>query len=178
MSGDARIGIREVKSAIDAHEASEVKLLYFSKYAYLSEALCLSGNVDEAIRVAGIAISGKEYGDVFAAVIAQRAMASAIAMKPDPNWSEVEDHFGEGREFAQRSGQLPNLAINLFRNSECLHKKGDLDAALEQLDQSEALFRDLGMDWWTEQAEGSRGRIDSGQEFVWFAPYVDGPPSV
>ncbi len=25
---------------------------------------------------------------------------------------------------------------------------------------------------------GLRGRIDGGQEFVWFAPYVDGPPAV
>ena len=32
------------------------------------------------------------------------------------------------------------------------------------------------MDWWTEQAEGLRGRIDSGDQFKWFAPYVDGPP--
>ena len=32
------------------------------------------------------------------------------------------------------------------------------------------------MDWWTEQAQGLRGRIDRGEEFVWFAPYVDGPP--
>ena len=54
----------------------------------------------------------------------------------------------------------------------------DLESAREQLDQAEALFRDMGMDWWTEQAEGLRGRIDSGQEFVWFAPYVDGPPGV
>ena len=46
-----------------------------------------------------------------------------------------------------------------------------------QLDQAESLFRDMDMDWWTEQAEGLRGRIDRGEEFVWFAPYVDGPPS-
>ena len=49
--------------------------------------------------------------------------------------------------------------------------------ARQQLDQAEALFCDMGMDWWTEQAEGLRGRIDSGKEFVWFAPYVDGPPA-
>ena len=36
----------------------------------------------------------------------------------------------------------------------------------------------MGMDWWTEQAEGLRGRIDSGQDFVWLALYVDGPPGV
>ncbi len=43
---------------------------------------------------------------------------------------------------------------------------------------STELFRDMGMDWWTAQAEGLRGRIDRGEEFVWFAPYVDGPPKV
>ena len=31
---------------------------------------------------------------------------------------------------------------------------------------------------WRSQAEGLRERIDSGKEFVWFAPYVDGPPKV
>ena len=48
-------------------------------------------------------------------------------------------------------------------------------AAREQLDQADTLFRDMGMDWWTEQAEGLRGRIDRGEPFKWFAPYVDGP---
>ena len=33
------------------------------------------------------------------------------------------------------------------------------------------------MDWWSEQAEGLRGRIDSGEPFKWFVPYVDGPPT-
>ncbi len=50
--------------------------------------------------------------------------------------------------------------------------------AREQVDQAEALFRDMGMDWWTEQAEGLRGRIERVEQFVWFAPYVDGPPDV
>jgi len=47
-----------------------------------------------------------------------------------------------------------------------------------QLDHAEALFRDMGMDWWTEQAEGLHGRIDRGEPVKWFAPYVDGPPKV
>ena len=66
--------------------------------------------------------------------------------------------------------------MNVLRYAECLHKKGDLDAAREQLDQAEALFRDMGMDWWTAQAEGLCRRIDRGEPFKWFAPYVDGPP--
>ncbi|MCZ6750039.1 MAG: hypothetical protein O7D96_12135 [SAR324 cluster bacterium] len=57
-----------------------------------------------------------------------------------------------------------------------MHKKGELDAAREQLDQAEAQSRDMGMDWWRSQADGQRGRIDRGEKFVWFALYVDGPP--
>ena len=79
-------------------------------------------------------------------------------------------------ELARTRKFNPFVSLLGFRYAECLHKKGDLDAAREQLDQAEALFRDMGMDWWTEQAEGLRRRLDSGQAFVWFAPYVDGPP--
>ena len=43
-----------------------------------------------------------------------------------------------------------------------------------QLDHAEALFRDMGMDWWTEQAEGLRGRLNRGEPFKWFAPNLDG----
>ena len=64
----------------------------------------------------------------------------------------------------------PNLAAFHFRYAESLYKKGDLDAAQDQLDQAEALFRDMGMDWWRSQADRR------GEEIVWFAPYVDGPP--
>ena len=39
-------------------------------------------------------------------------------------------------------------------------------------------FRHMGMDWWTEQAEGLRERIDRGESFRWFAPYVDGSPDL
>ena len=56
-----------------------------------------------------------------------------------------------------------------------------VDRVTEQVARDEfnyptALFRDMGMDWWTEHAEGLRGRIDRRELFKWFAPYVDGPP--
>ena len=72
---------------------------------------------------------------------------------------------------------IPQLSWTHFRFAELLHKKGDLDAAREQLDQAETLFGDMEMTWWSEQAEGLRGRLDRGEQFKWFAPYVDGPPT-
>ena len=105
-----------------------------------------------------------------------RALAIAAALDSPPNWKQAERHFQQSIGLAVERRTPPDLSITHFRYAECLHKKGDLNAAREQLDQAEALFREMGMNWWTEQAEGLRGRIESGQEFVWFAPYVDGPP--
>ena len=42
----------------------------------------------------------------------------------------------------------------------CLRVGDDPDVGHERLDQVIALFRERGMDWWTEQAEGLRGRFD------------------
>ena len=65
--------------------------------------------------------------------------------------------------------------MQMESDRERVQSRSNIDADVAP-DQAEALFRDMGMDWWTEQAEGLRGRIDRGEEFVWFAPYVDGPP--
>ncbi len=70
-------------------------------------------------------------------------------------------------------GVRPDVAITHFRHAEILHKKGDLDDAREQLDQAEALFRDMEMTWWSDQAKGLRGRIKAGEPWRGFAPYVD-----
>ncbi|MCH9046515.1 MAG: hypothetical protein IIA40_10460 [SAR324 cluster bacterium] len=51
-------------------------------------------------------------------------------------------------------------------------------SSLEVRVRAKLLFRDMGMDWWTEQAQGLWGRLDRREPFKWFALYVDGPPTV
>ena len=109
--------------------------------------------------------------------IAHRALAIAAARNPSPNWGEVEAEITKSLSLAKKRSERPNIAITRFRNAELLQQMGDLPKSRENLDQAMAQFREMGMDWWTEQANGLRGRIDSGTEFVWFAPYVDGPPT-
>ena len=36
------------------------------------------------------------------------------------------------------------------------------------------LFRNMGMDWWSGQAEMLQGRIEVGEPYRGFAPYLDG----
>ena len=117
-------------------------------------------------------------GDTYGAPFAHRARAVVFSGQSKPDWKRAIESLDAAFEMGNAAQARPDLAITHFRYAECLHKKGDLDAAREQLDQAKTLFRDMGMGWWTDQAEGLRGRIDSGQTFVWFAPYVDGPPSI
>ena len=49
---------------------------------------------------------------------------------------------------------------------------------LMQLDQAEAMSRDMCSDWWTEQEDVLRGRIEAGDLFKCFAPRVDIPSAV
>ena len=59
----------------------------------------------------------------------------------------------ESLGLAKERGARPDLAITHFRYAELLHKKGDRADALEQHHQATALFRDMEMTWWLEQAD-------------------------
>ena len=94
-----------------------------------------------------------------------------------PDWTGAIESIDAAFAMGKSAQASPDLALTHFRYAECLHKIGDLDAAREQLHQAKALFRDMEMTWWLEHADALRQRIESGQPFVWFAPYVDGPPT-
>lgn len=64
--------------------------------------------------------------------------------------------MGEGLRLAEERGELPDLALTHFRYAELLQQKGDQAEAREQLDQAIALFREMDMPWWLEQAEELR----------------------
>ena len=178
IAGDPVSGLAHLERGIRGLEESGSGLHVSMCYGLLAELRALT-NDDAGVcacveRIEALSESGHREGDV----CALRATAMVAAQGRNADWAYAADTMDEAIAVAKRYKLKPEAAISEFRFAEILHKKGDLDGAREQLDRAEALFRDMGMDWWTEQAEGLRGRIDGGKEFVWFAPYVDGPPSV
>ena len=151
-----------------------LKCLLISDFA---EACCLVDQGERGAEMVSLALENPPDDDAWAGTGLLRVKGMIEAARRSPDWSLALQALDESIQNTQGGGWRPELSITRFRYAECLHNKGDLDAAREQLDQAEALFRDMGMNWWTGQAEGLRGRIDRGEEFVWFAPYVDGPPS-
>jgi hypothetical protein len=122
--------------------------------------------------IADASASAEKTGQKVGRPSLHRARAFVAAKEPQPDWDQVDAHMRKGIQLAQGSGARPDLAISHFRYAELLHQKDSLEQAREQLEKASALFREMGMTWWLEQAETLRGRLEAGRPFAGFAPYT------
>ena len=175
--GNLEKGIEWMRDGIHQIETIGSRFTLSAMYAFISEANAVAGNREDAFNCGKNALEFTQFGEKVGESSAYKALAMAAALEMPPDWKGVDTHMGESIRLSEERGASPVRSLAHFRHAECLHKKGDLDAAREQLDQAEALFRDMGMDWWTVQAEGLQRRLDQGEPFKGFAPYVDGPPT-
>ncbi|MCH9046803.1 MAG: tetratricopeptide repeat protein, partial [SAR324 cluster bacterium] len=153
MLGDRKSGLELIRKGIQTMESmgSRISLSYF--YAVSAEMLCLAGNTDAAEAYARQSLDLGPYGEKWGASVAHRALAMAACQGQQPDWKKAEEHMAESLRLAASRGERPNLAVVHFRFAELLQKKGDEAAAREKLSQATALFREMGMTWWLEQAE-------------------------
>jgi tetratricopeptide (TPR) repeat protein len=147
-------------------------------YCFQGEPLCIEGETEEAIALVEKSLKCAENGDHFGQLMAYRILAMVAAQLSPPSSEEAEQNIQTSIRLSDERGARPDQAIGHFRYAEILHKKGDLDRALEQLGEAEKLFRDMEMTWWQEQAQALRAWIERGEPFKWFAPYAEGPPKL
>jgi tetratricopeptide (TPR) repeat protein len=143
----------------------------------LGEAECISKNVEGGRAVAEEYLKFVPQGEVLGESWAHRILGLADSHSDERGLVSMTSHFRQSIQIAQQREEMPYLSVTHLRYAECLHKQGDLPAALEQLTAAERLFAEMDMTWWSEQAAELRGRIEGRKPFVWFAPYVDGPPN-
>jgi tetratricopeptide (TPR) repeat protein len=177
MCGNLGPNLRSMKQAIDTKlSARNVTLGMTGILGLYAELCCLAGDWVSADHSAWRATEiAQATGEQHGMGIAQRASAMAATGKLQPDWNMVRARFDGCLKDFRTQGARPFLAVTQFRYAECLHKLGDLDAALAQLAQAETAFAELDMPWWLDQAEALRGRIERRDPFRGFAPYVNGP---
>ena len=153
MLGDVEIGISQMQERIRWEESVDnAGMLIFD--AWLAELLALENNTKAAAELCRrISRLKKETGQGTGDVNMHRVLALIAAQNSPDDWGAVEKHMGECLRFGEERTARPELAISHYRYAELLHKKGKFDHAQEQLDQATALFREMGMNWWLEQAE-------------------------
>jgi class 3 adenylate cyclase/tetratricopeptide (TPR) repeat protein len=178
MAGDMNSAIEDFSRGRELLDKSGSTLARTYALAWEAEARFIFGQIERALSTAEEGIEASRTGEIaflprlnVVHALASCCLAGQVAHAlPDRIEAGIEDSL-------QRSAR-PDAAWMRFRYAEILHKKGDLDRALDQLAEAEKLFRDMEMSWWSEQALALRGRIERGEKFVWFAPYADGPPKV
>jgi tetratricopeptide (TPR) repeat protein len=176
--GAGQEGLVAMRDAVDGLQAAGLFNSQTVLCAWLAECCAVTGMVDEGAFYLSKSMAFQESGETIGKTTALRAMGLLAAAQPTPDFRTATEHLGESFRLAEERAERPNPAVAHFRYAETLHREGDLVAAREQLDAADTLFRDMGMDWWTEQARGLRERIDRCEPFKWFAPYLDGPPQL
>ena len=169
-------GLETFERALQQHlEVSGGQVLSFW-YGTSAELLAIAGKPREAAERSKHGEKCLGQGDVLGGSFVIRA--AALLATANGDYEAADNEFRRGIAFCLQHDIRPQQAVTHFRLAECLQKKGDLPEALKQLGEAEKLFADMEMAWWSEQAEALRARIEDRRPFVWFAPYVDGPPKV
>jgi len=175
-SGELESGLEMMIQANQSALANESSLAPYEvgkTHFKLATVYALLGNVTESTQhvEAGHLLSKRlempPYPDGF-------IKALWAAWEEPPDWKRIDEHLHKTIGPDKPTRNRPELALSHFRGAEFLHKKGDLEAAREQLDQAVALFSDMEMTWWSNQAEKLRGRIEAAEPWRGFAPYLDG----
>jgi tetratricopeptide (TPR) repeat protein len=160
MGGHPNEGIALTRKGVRTFEETGYKTVVSIAYSFLGEPLCLEGKTEEAVAMAEKAISIGKTGDNFGEIMAYRILAMAAAQESPPNWNKAEENILKSIHLAQERGARPDQAIGHFRFAEILHDKGQYEQARGQLDQATALFCEMEMAWWPEQAESLRQRLE------------------
>jgi tetratricopeptide (TPR) repeat protein len=179
MAGRGEDGYFILRQAVAELEELKTGGTHFTiswAYALLAEASLILGEVANGSKFAQASKDSLEDGDRIAEPITYRAIATGVALSEPMKWDKVLSNLQTSIDIACTAGRLPQAARSYFRYAECLHKKGDLSGALEQLSRTDRLFAEMDMLWWSDQGAKLRARIESNRPFIWFAPYADGPP--
>ena len=166
------------QASIDKIEGAGIMVLISWHYSLLAQIYLLNGNDKKAAEYAMKANNRIPHGDTAGEFVAGVTLAQVESCATSPDWKSVVFAMRSAIKSAKDRGARPELSVVHLRFAEVLHKQGDLLTALEQLSEADKLFTETQMNWWSGQAAALRTRIEAGRPFVWFAPYVDGPPEV
>lgn len=128
--------------------------------AWYAETMAMGGSIDEARDMIEYAEkSARKTGQKVGLPALQRARALVAAKQTPQQWNSVKEHLDKALSFAEKSGARPDMAISLYLYSDLSMKIGDHGLARQKLGHAIAMFREMAMNWWLEQAKKLAGSI-------------------
>ncbi|HTS53937.1 MAG TPA: AAA family ATPase, partial [Burkholderiales bacterium] len=156
LQGRGKEGIALMREAIRTVRAAGTTLATSIFLARLAEGLALSGDTVGVRNVAEEYAPVLQMGNRWGQIQLERALGIAGALDGSADW---QHHFEDSIRFATERKARPELAISHLRYAEALAQTGDTSRVGMQLEAAEALFREIGMTWWLEQASVLRHKL-------------------
>ena len=159
QAGDVATGVAALRNAIAVQTAMGFRYGLSLLAGWLSEGLLLEGRLDEAVTEA-------QRGMTLAVDCNERRMQATLeqmlgdlaAHRDPPSLDPAEAHYRRGLASATELGARP-LVAHCHRGLGVLHRRiGDGDQARRHLTTAAAMYREMAMPFWLEQAETALAR--------------------
>jgi DNA-binding NtrC family response regulator/tetratricopeptide (TPR) repeat protein len=151
-------GLALVRQACADLESAGVVFLHSLAVGHLSEACRLGGRLEEAHAAAARVLSlARERGERGREADALRLLGDVAAQRERLDGTAAESHYSQGLALATELGMLPLAAHCHLGLGELYRRTGDRARAQEQLATATTMYREMGMTFWLEKAEGALG---------------------
>ena len=148
--------LRECEQLIERLAAREIVIIRAWAYHALGRACLLLGRLDEARRLGDRAIESSSRQPGFAAH-AQHLLGD-VATHPDRFDAESGDtYYRAALALAEPHGMRPLVAHCHLGLGKLYRRTGKREQAQEHLATATTMFREMGMTYWLEKAEGGEG---------------------
>ena len=160
MQGEPKRGIPLMKEGLNLSQSNNGLYLVGACYGRMSEVYADLGDNKQAAFFSRKAIDlGQSGADKLGELNAYRSLSIVEASK---NWGKAETLIRKCIDISEARGARPDVALGKFRYAQMLSDRSEPQQARNQLNQATALFRDMEMTWWLEQAEALGKRLEAG----------------
>ena len=178
MSAEKIEGAALIEQGIGELKATGIPLGLSLCLALYAQVQAIRGERQKALDACQTCRELAHMGDIIGSPLADVTSALIAASGEPPEFGSAESLIGMALQQFEKRQERPQIAIAHLRCAEILHKKGDLPAAGERLARAERLFAEMNMAWWSEQALQLRARVEGGEPFTWYVPYVKAAPPI
>jgi tetratricopeptide (TPR) repeat protein len=154
-SGRIGEGISCLQQALTAYESAGIGYLHSLSVEQLGEAYLLADQVENARSCADRAVMlAQGRGERGFEAYALRLVGEVISRYDPPDFEQAEGHYRQAMALASELEMRPLVARCHFGLGRLYKRTDKREQALEHLTTATAMYAELGMGFWLEQAEG------------------------
>jgi class 3 adenylate cyclase/tetratricopeptide (TPR) repeat protein len=156
LSGRAAEGLVLVRQACAGLESAGVVAFHSLVVAHLGEACRLADRLEDARAAAMRALSlARERGERGREADAVRLLGDTDAYREPPDFEAAAGHYSQALALATKLGMRPLVAHCHLGLGKLCQRTGDRAKAEEHLMTASAMYREMDMGFWLEQAEAA-----------------------